>query len=126
MRVRSAWSILGLCLFLITPLHAAESGAEEEPISIAVMEFVSKADCIEQEKMDALSDMAANVIREAGSYKVIGKDDIRATLSFEQQKSIMGCSDESCIAEVGGALGVRFIVVGNLSRFGESFLLNMK
>ncbi len=126
MRVLSAWSILGLCIFLITPLHAAESGAEEEPISIAVMEFASKADCIEQEKMDALSDMAANVIREAGAYKVIGKDDIRATLSFEQQKTIMGCSDESCIAEVGGALGVRFIVVGNLSRFGKSFLLNMK
>ncbi len=101
----------------------ATLGAEEVPV--AVMEFASKGG-IEQNQMDALSDMLANEIRGLGNYKVISKSDIRAALQMEEQKALLGCSDESCVAEIGGALGVRFVVVGNISLFGRTYLLNLK
>ncbi|MBN2494413.1 MAG: hypothetical protein JXR96_07490 [Deltaproteobacteria bacterium] len=108
----------------------ASKGAEavpEEKIQVAVMEFICKGCGFEQDKMDSLSDAAANLIREAGeNLIVVGKDDIRSALSFEQQRQLLGCDNESCMAELGGALGVRWLVVGNLSLFGKSYLMNIK
>ena len=109
-----------VCLALTGPVRAAD-----DPTSIAVMEFASKGG-IEAQKMDALSDMLANEIRALGNYKVVGKSDIRAALQLEEQKALLGCDDESCLAEIGGALGVRLVVTGNVSLFGKTYLLNLK
>jgi TolB-like protein len=94
-------------------------------IAIAVTEFVSKGG-VDQSKMDALSDMMANQIREMGPFKVIGKADILAALKLEEQKQLLGCADDSCLAEIGGALGAKYIVVGNISLFTNTWLLNLK
>lgn len=112
-----------LCLLIPVSVLAEEAPAAR--VSVAVTEFVSKGG-VDQSKMDALSDMLANQIREMGPFKVIGKADIEAALQLEQQKSLLGCSDDSCLAELGGALGVRYMVVGNISLFGNSWLLNLK
>ena len=101
---------------LILPLTAGLTAAQEA-VPVAVMEFASKGG-VTQEQMDALGDMLANNIRAAGNYKVIGKSDIRAALNLESQKQLLGCSDDSCVAEIGGALGVRWMVLGNISQFG--------
>jgi TolB-like protein len=130
MRAR-VWSWILLCC-IVWPLAAA-AGQPDEPaepaagerIEVAVTEFVSKGG-IDQQRMDALSDMLANQIREMGPFRVIGMADIRSALQLEQQKRLLGCTDDSCLAEVGGALGVRYMVAGNVSRFGQTWLLNLK
>jgi TolB-like protein len=111
-------------VFLVILLLGFSAVAEEE-VSIAVMEFASKGG-ISEKQMDALGDLLANEIRELGKYRVIGKSDIRAAIDFESQKTLLGCTDEACIAELGGALGVRYVVVGNISMFGDLYLLNLK
>jgi hypothetical protein len=110
-------------VLLLTLLLPASALAGE--VSIAVMEFASKGG-ISEKQMDALGDLLANEIRELGNYRVIGKSDIRAAIDFESQKTLLGCTDEACIAELGGALGVRYVVVGNISMFGDLYLLNLK
>ena len=111
-------------LLLLAALLIPLSATADE-VSIAVMEFASKGG-ISEKQMDALGDLLANEIRELGDYRVIGKSDIRAAVDFESQKTLLGCTDEACIAELGGALGVRYVVVGNISMFGELYLLNLK
>ena len=97
-----------------------------EPVSVAVMEFTSKGG-VTQDQMDALSDMLAKEIEGLGDFRVIGKSDISSMLSLEEQKQrLNACDDQACLAEIGGALGVRWVVVGNVSLFGETYLLNMK
>jgi hypothetical protein len=40
---------------------------------------------------------------------------------------MLGCTEEaSCVAEIGGALGVEYVVVGSLGRIGALFRLDMK
>ena len=113
-------------VFLIAALSVLPAlTTAEEAVPVAVMEFASKGG-VTQEQMDALGDMLANNIRAAGRYKVIGKSDIRAALNLESQKQLLGCNDDSCVAEIGGALGVRWVVLGNISQFGETYLLNLK
>ncbi|MBW2704339.1 MAG: hypothetical protein JRF33_26270 [Deltaproteobacteria bacterium] len=120
MRKACPIALLVLALSIITSLAFAQ-----EPVPVAVMEFASKGG-VTQEQMDALGDMLANNIRAAGKYKVIGNSDIRAALNLESQKQLLGCNDDSCVAEIGGALGVRWVVLGNISQFGETYLLNLK
>ena len=113
-------------LFCLIILCSLAVQAEEKPVvTVAVMEFASKGG-VTQEQMDALGDMVANQIRGLGKYEVIGKSDIRAALHLEQQKQMLGCDSESCMAEIGGALGVPWMVIGNISLFGKTFLLNLK
>ena len=117
-------SLRALALLLL--VFSASSVGAEEPISIAVMEFTSKGG-VTQDQMDALSDMLSNQIRSMGNYKVIGKSDIRSMLTMEEQRQRLStCSDQSCLAEIGGALGARWVVVGNVSLFGKTYLLNLK
>ncbi|MBN2494336.1 MAG: hypothetical protein JXR96_07100 [Deltaproteobacteria bacterium] len=111
------------CLTMLSVLPAA--ALAEDKVPVAVMEFATKGG-VTQGQMDALSDMLANEIRALGKYKVIGKNDIRNMLRLEQQKAMLGCTDDSCLAELGGALGVRWVVVGNISQFGSTYLLNLK
>jgi len=117
-------SLRALALLLL--VFSASSVAAQETISIAVMEFTSKGG-VTQDQMDALSDMLSNQIRSMGNYKVIGKSDIRSMLTMEEQRQRLNtCTDQSCLAEIGGALGARWVVVGNVSLFGKTYLLNLK
>lgn len=57
---------------------------------------------------------------------VIGQEDISALLGFEQQKDLLDCSDSSCIADIGGALGVDKIVVVKIARLGQDWVVTAK
>ncbi|MFC1654316.1 hypothetical protein ACFL2F_00815 [Myxococcota bacterium] len=112
--------LLALVICLPVTVSAAES------VSVAVMEFTSKGG-VTQDQMDALSDMLAKEIEGLGDFRVIGKSDISSMLNLEEQKQrLNACDDQACLAEIGGALGVRWVVVGNVSLFGDTYLLNMK
>ena len=101
------------------------SRAQDEKIPIIVMDFASKGG-VSHKQMDALSDLLSAQIASMGPFKVIGKNDIKSALQLENQRSLLGCDDTSCVAELGGALGARWVVVGNVGRFDKSFLMNLK
>jgi hypothetical protein len=66
-------------------------------------------------------------VADAGDFQVIGKSDITAMLGFEKERMLLACAEESsCVAEIGGALGVDKIVVGNVGRVEETYLLSIK
>ncbi len=117
----------GLVLVLLaltgSPANAEEIGRKKTPV--AIMEFTTKGG-VTQAQMDALGDLLAETVRKMGQYRVIGSNDITSVLKAEERKALAGCSDVSCMAEIGGALGVRWMVVGNVSKFGKAFLLNVK
>jgi TolB-like protein len=94
-------------------------------VKVAVMEI--RALGTDTHTADLLSEVA---LTEVGSFEridVIGRSDIESMLGFEKQKKILGCSEEaSCLAEIGGALGVEYVVVGSLGRIGGLYRLDMK
>ena len=65
-------------------------------------------------------------IRRTTEAQVVAPDDIKATLSLEEQKQMVGCSNESCMAEVGGALGVDHMITGSIGKVGESWIVVLK
>jgi len=73
-----------------------------------------------------VSEFAQSELASMGAYDVIGLGEVGELLGLEKRKMLLGCEDDaSCIAEIGGALGVDRAVTGNLSKVGESLLLNL-
>ena len=64
----------------------------------------------------ALAAVVANELDRLGAFKVVTSETIRAVLALEQQKQMLGCTaDASCLAEIGGALGVDYLVSGRVT-----------
>lgn len=62
----------------------------------------------------------------AQGLRVSTPRDISAVLGLERQKQLLGCGDDSCIAEIAGALGVSDVVNGELARVDDGFRLLVK
>jgi hypothetical protein len=75
---------------------------------------------------EAVAGYLASRIAATGRHTVITRDDVRSMLEHEQLKMDVGCEDQtSCLAELGGALGVEQMVSGTLSVMGPEVLVNL-
>ncbi|MCP4501069.1 MAG: hypothetical protein GY822_14005 [Deltaproteobacteria bacterium] len=52
-------------------------------------------------------------------YEVITADDVKKVIELEADKQAAGCVDESCIAELAGALGAELVVFGDVGKLGS-------
>ncbi len=60
------------------------------------------------------------------SLAIITASDVASLLGVERQKQLLGCGDESCVAELANALGVDGLITGSLGRFGDFIQVNLK
>lgn len=88
-----------------------------KPEKFAVLEFTVKG--LPKETQTTFSAAVAAEIGRRPGYSVISKADIDAMLGFDRQKQALGCDDVSCLAEIGGALGVDKLVSGQVTQLGE-------
>ncbi len=56
---------------------------------------------------------------------VITQQQISALVGLERQKQLVGCSDESCMAELAGALGVDAMITGSIGKLGAAYQVNL-
>src|SRR5688572_256451 len=47
-------------------------------------------------------------------------------LDAEQQKMLLGCDKESCMAEIAGAMGAERLVAGSVGALGAMFVVTLK
>jgi TolB-like protein len=60
-------------------------------------------------------------------FDVISQSDVSAMIGFEKQKQMLGCKDDSsCLAEIGGALGVDFVLSGQVGQIGSRLHLSFQ
>ncbi len=74
-----------------------------------------------------LTDQLVVEIRKLGGASVIGMTEIKAMLDHEAAKAMTGCEeDESCLADIAGALGVDVIVIGSVAKVGNEHVVGMR
>ncbi|MBL8916336.1 MAG: hypothetical protein JNM17_36890 [Archangium sp.] len=59
-------------------------------------------------------------------FQVTTPADIETMLGLERQKQLLGCSEDSCIAEISAALGVAHVATGRLTRLGTRLELDVR
>jgi TolB-like protein len=118
--------LVAFALAALAPaLASGQVGASARKVRVAVMEIRPLG--TEATKAELLSEVALTEASSMPGFDVIGRSDITSLIGFEKQKQVMGCAEDStCLAEIGGALGVDFILVGSLGRIGNLYRLDVK
>ena len=112
-------------IILFMSLTSVSAFAEELP-GLAALNFKAQRG-VEDDLAEMISEAALSVLRDSKRFKsVIGSSDVAAMISAEQQKQALGCDDDSCLAQLGGALGVPYLLSGSLGMLGGRFMLNIK
>jgi TolB-like protein len=63
----------------------------------------------------------------AKAFDVISQADVAAMIGFEKQKQMLGCAEDSgCLAEIGGALGVDYVLSGQVGQIGSRYHLSLQ
>lgn len=75
---------------------------------------------------DVLTDMLLEALMTRHGIKALGPSDIQALLTAEQQKALLGCTDESCMTELAGALGADWLIAGSIGRLDDLFVLSLQ
>jgi hypothetical protein len=101
-------------------LPRMEKGRE---ISFAVFDL--KATGVGPEVVQNLTQILSVEIKRIDGTKVVSRDDLMALVAFDKEKQKFGCDDASCLAEIGGALGVQKLLVGSVGKLAETFVINL-
>jgi TolB-like protein len=120
-------SIAALLILLPLAARAAEPGVAKlaKRPKLAVTEI--RAPTGDAQLTALLSEMALTEASASGSFSVIGQSDVAAMLGLERQRQMLGCSDSSeCFAEIGGALGADYLLVGTAGQLGALWRIDLK
>jgi len=115
--------VFAFCLF------TAETGADQQPEK-RVMNFLAVMDLncgtvLNKENCIALTNVVINAVVNLKKYSVVdraNRDKILAEAHFQQTT----CVDERCTIEMGRQLGVGRMVVGSVSKLGNTYLVNLQ
>ncbi|MBK8009930.1 MAG: PEGA domain-containing protein [Deltaproteobacteria bacterium] len=94
-------------------------------IKVAVMQLGASAD-MDAGLVETLTQVIPETLEGLGLFKAISTQEIKQMLAFEAQKQVLGCDEVSCLAEIGGALGADFLITGNISMLGGTFIIQLQ
>lgn len=113
-----------LFLALVSCALPSTAGAEEVPITVAVLDI--RAHGVAGRVAEALLDVVTEEVARAPRVKVLSRKEMERLLGEEAKKQLMGCDETSCLAEIAGALNAELLVSGELARLDESTLLTLQ
>jgi TolB-like protein len=84
-----------------------------------------RSDVLAKTKLEALSDLVVVAMSRLSSYRIITKDDIDAQLQRDKMKDLLACNSVQCAAELGGAIGARYLLTGSVRKLGSAVFVNL-
>ena len=117
--------IMGKLLGTLAPSKEEPKEPEGPPMEMAVMDLANQGGFNDKEISLVQGNMMALLQQSKRFKSLVGGADLRAMMDLEQQKSALGCGDASCLAELGGALGVPYLMTMSLGRFADQRVVNV-
>jgi hypothetical protein len=114
--------VLAVLTMAVTPLAMAQA-AGAGPKKIAVMR--TETDGVDAGVGAQVSARIAEMTRLKTGAEVLSAEQITTLLDHERDKQLVGCEQDSCLAEVADALGADVIVAARLSRIDGGYALTI-
>jgi hypothetical protein len=124
-------NVLVFCFVFGVPLTGlAQGGASQEfaPSSdkVRMLLLDLKATLIEKEVATIVTNMVSSELAREKSFALITNTDVKQMMALEAEKQTMGCDNESsCLAEIAGAMGARFVVYGDVGKLGSNIIITL-
>jgi hypothetical protein len=114
----------GLTVLLVPLVLLAGPIASAEKPKLIVLEL-AVAGGADKTVASAFGEALATTLATRGLFDVVSARDVETLLGAERQRQLVGCSDTSCMTELTGALGARFLLTGTLARLGDAWQLTL-
>ena len=111
------------CLVVLMISAALSAFSQQDKPVITVMDF--KVNGVSEAEMKSIIDLLSSAMFRTNFFTVIDVSQ-RETVLKELQFSMSGCTDESCMLEIGKMLAAEGIVVGSIGRVGSKYVLAVK
>jgi len=118
-------------LFIIVAFSLSVGGLQNpaksetmEHNKIAVLDLIDKG--VGKDVSSLLTSAASNQLSAIGIFTVISREDIKNMLTHGQDKLLLGCSDESCLVNIGGVLGAKHLVAGSVGKVGKKYIISLQ
>ncbi len=103
---------------------ALAAGKRDARAKLAVLDLTGQS--VSKELAASATAVLASELGKLEIFRVISREDIKSMLSLEKAREQLGCeADQQCLAEIGGALGVEYMVAGSIAKLGDSFVLSL-
>jgi hypothetical protein len=93
--------------------------------AVAVMDL-DAGSLLNDGQRSMIAKLIASELQGLGVSRVLGVDDVKAVLGYEKQRQLLGCTDDTCVAQYGGALGVDRIVAGSVGQIGSTYIIELR
>jgi TolB-like protein len=114
-----------LAAALLLPALAAGAAGGKPRIAVWDVKIVQGTQGLQPSTAEVLTDVVATDLAQTGQVQVIARQDVLAVLGFEKHKAQLGCMEQGCLAEIGGALGADYVVSGQVGRLGDQFRVSL-
>jgi len=129
-RVMFTWLPILLAATTAVPgtSSAAPTTEAVPPCRIAVLDLVGRGLKVGEEDSYAalLTEVMTNEIADASQCQVLSQSDIKSMVDFEITKQQCTGDGDTCLTELGQALGVERIVAGSLGHLGSDYLITVR
>ncbi|MEO1171777.1 MAG: PEGA domain-containing protein, partial [Myxococcota bacterium] len=105
-------------------VQASFSFPENETLKLAVMDMTGLG--LDEETSKNLTTVLTGSLKQIQGADVVSQEDIRSMLELEATRQSLGCTEMSCIAEVGGALGVDRMISGSVGLMGDRYVVSLR
>ncbi|HEY4220937.1 MAG TPA: hypothetical protein VGO62_06330, partial [Myxococcota bacterium] len=114
---------LALAVFALgQPPAPAPAAAAEKP-KVLVLDL----DAADVGKAEAklIDELVTQSMARFDKYAVVSSADVRQLASFAANQTEAGCDSSSCLAEIAGAMGARYVVFGNIGKLGDLTIITL-
>ncbi len=109
------------CMLLFSGL-ATQAMAEEKP-KILILKLSSQT--VEKETLKSLDAVLEVEVSKYNNFDSLSTNDVKQLLELEKEKQLAGCFDDSCLGELAGALGARFLIFGDVGKLGSKLMVTL-
>ena len=123
-----SWTLLSLTAALLSAAPAAAPAKGEGAKPKLVVLDLAPAGGMSPELAATLTQALTTELAATGPFDVVSSGDVRTLLGLERQRQMAGCAEESesCLTELAGALGARFVMSGSLAQLGDAVQLTLQ
>jgi TolB-like protein len=72
-----------------------------------------------------LSDLIGTELAESGRVTVMARNDLIGVLGYQKYRQSMGCTEQECMAGVGGQTGAAYVLSGQVGKLGSQYRLSL-
>lgn len=120
---------LVLALFAAGANPTAPAAATAKPAKVKLLvTALTPAGGISPEVAGAITEAITTEVGRRGFFDPLSARDVATITGAERQRQMLGCSEgsESCLSELAGALGARFVLSGTLAKLGAAYQLTLQ